>query len=130
MARFALHCRCVGNFPRRWKETHADSGLSFDIIVRIGCARQTHTLDRRREYGLAIDRDQTQSKVCRGHLPLDVHAFHIENGRVDYIELTININQETGQIESNRRNGVATSRTATSPFRIHCPRDMEFMAAS
>ena len=57
-----------------------------------------------------------------------VHAFHIENGRVDYINrwmrtpkfekevelgrglnLEININQETGQIESNRRNGVANT---------------------
>ena len=57
-----------------------------------------------------------------------VHAFHIENGRVDYLNrwmrtpkfekevelgrglnLEININQETGQIESNRRNGVANT---------------------
>ena len=57
-----------------------------------------------------------------------VHAFHIDNGRVDYLNrwvrtpkfekemtlghglgLDLSINETTGQIESNRRNGVANT---------------------
>ena len=61
-----------------------------------------------------------------------VHAFHIDNGRVDYrnrwvrtpkleqeialghgLNLDININKDTGQLESNRRNGVANTHILT-----------------
>ena len=61
-----------------------------------------------------------------------VHAFHVENGRVDYINrwvrtpkfehetelghglnLEMSINPETGQVESPRRNGVANTHIVT-----------------